>query len=114
MENQNAPSKKGNGLGIAGLIVGGIAFLLSLIPIIGAGFWWMGLLGLIFAVIAFFMAKSGNNPKKTLIMVAMVVSLLAVVISFWRASQLVSAINDGLKGGMEQLDGKLDSMKNAQ
>ncbi|MGL4599552.1 MAG: hypothetical protein ACRCYO_18655 [Bacteroidia bacterium] len=114
MEQQNAPSKKGNGLGIAGLVIGIVAFLLSLIPVLGAGFWWLGLLGLILSVIAFFMAKSGGNPKKTLILVAIVISVLAVAVSFWRVSQIVSAVEDGMKGGMEQLDKQLDSMKNAQ
>ena len=72
--------RQDNTLSIIALVIGGLGFLLSLIPCLGFLSIPFGIIGLILGLIAYFKAKD-NGDKKTLSIVAMVFSLLPILIS---------------------------------
>ena len=81
---EQTTSTKGKGLGTAGMVVGIVALVWACIPYLGAGALWIGVIGLVLSVIAFFMAKSGGNPKKGMIVTGIVLSFIATGLAgFW-------------------------------
>lgn len=72
--------RQDNTLSIIALVVGGLGFLLSIIPCLGFLSIPFGVIGLILGLIAYFKARD-NGDKKTLSIVAMVFSLLPILIS---------------------------------
>lgn len=108
MENSNAPSTKGKGLGMAGMIIGIVALVWACIPLLGGGAIWLALPGLILSVIAFFMAKSGGNPKKGGIITGIILNFVALCLAiFWIYSIMQAATEIG--GHMDELN---DALKN--
>lgn len=107
MEQSNAPSTKGKGLGMAAMIIGIVALVLSIIPLLGMIAVYLGGPGLLMAIIAFFMAKSGNNPKKGAIITAIILNLVAVSIAVWQIYSVAHALSDGA----HNLQNMLDTMK---
>lgn len=105
MEQSNTPSTKGKGLGMAGMIIGIVALVWAIIPVIGAAAWWLAVVGLILSVIAFFMAKSGGNPKKGGIVAGIILNVVALALAIYWITQLVAVVG----GGLQDL---ADSMKN--
>lgn len=101
---QTTISTKGKGLGVAGMVIGIVAFIWAVIPLLGAAAWWLALVGVILSVIAIFMARSGKNPKKGMMVTGMVLNVLALAASaYWIYSiaQAANAIMDGaLESGM--------------
>lgn len=107
MEQSNAPSTKGKGLGMAAMIIGIVALVLSIIPLLGMIAVYLGGPGLLMAIIAFFMAKSGNNPKKGAIITAIILNVVAVAIAVWQIYTVAhAAMNMG-----NDLQNMLDTMK---
>ena len=72
--------KQDNTLAIIAIVLGGLGFLLSLVPCVGFLGIPLGVLGLILGAIAYFKAKD-NGDKKTLPIVALVLSVLPILIS---------------------------------
>lgn len=72
--------RQDNTLSIVAIVLGGLGFLLSLIPCIGFFSIPLGVIGLILAVIAYFKAKD-NGDKKTLPIVALCISVLPLLVS---------------------------------
>ncbi|MFT6334372.1 MAG: hypothetical protein ACI86M_000748 [Saprospiraceae bacterium] len=72
--------RQDNTLSIVALVLGGLGFLLSLIPCIGFFSIPLGVIGLIIGAIAYFKAND-NGDKKTMSIVALVVSFLPLLIS---------------------------------
>ena len=72
--------KQDNTLAIIAIVLGGLGFLLSLVPCVGFLGVPLGILGLILGAIAFFKAKD-NGDKTTLAIVALVLSILPFLIS---------------------------------
>jgi len=72
--------KQDNTLSIIAIVLGGLGFLLSLIPCIGFLSIPLAVIGLILGILAYFKAKD-NGDKKTLPIVAMCISFLPIVIS---------------------------------
>ena len=94
---------KGKGLGLAGMIIGIVAFVWAVIPILGAGALWIAAIGLILSVIAIFMARSGKNPKKGVMITGAILSGLAVCASAYWIYAIASTISSGaeiLESGM--------------
>ncbi len=73
-------STAGQGFGVAALVVGIIALILSFIPCIGVIALLPAVVGIVFGVIAFMQANRGNGAKG-LIISALIVSSLALVAS---------------------------------
>lgn len=81
---EQTTSTKGKGLGTAGMIIGIVALVWACIPYLGAGALWIGVIGLVLSVIAFFMAKGGGNPKKGMIITGIILSFVATGLAgFW-------------------------------
>jgi hypothetical protein len=107
MEQSNAPSTKGKGLGMAGMIIGIVALIWSIVPLLGAGAIWLALPGTILSVIAFFMAKSGNNPSKGVIITGIILNIVALGLAiYWMMGIMAVAteLNDGFKGLSDSLN----------
>ena len=90
-------STKGKGLGIAGMVIGIVAFIWSVIPLLGAGAIWIAGIGLILSVIAIFMARSGKNPKKGIIITGFVLNLLALCAAGYWLYSIISMASSGVE-----------------
>ena len=110
MEENNATttSTKGKGLGMAGMIIGIVALVWSIIPLLGAGALWIAVIGLILSIIAFFMAKSGNNPNKGMIIAGVVMNVIALALAIFWAYKIASSMG-AVMDGVKDLE---ESMKN--
>lgn len=104
MEQQNAvASTKGKGLGLAGMIIGIVALIWAIIPLLGAASWWMALTGLILSLVAFFMAKNGNNPKKGMIITGIILNVIALGLAIFWIYQISAAATE-IMDGIQNLD----------
>ncbi len=110
MEENNATttSTKGKGLGTAGMIIGIVALVWAIIPVLGAGALWVAIIGLVLSIIAFFMAKGGNNPKKGMIIAGIVMNAIAVALAIFWIYKIASTVNE-FKDGMEDFAKSLDT-----
>lgn len=86
---ENSTSK---GLGIAGLIVGIIALVISFIPCFGIYAFWIGIIGLVLSGIAMFIAMS-NNAEKGLIIAALIISALATILAYSQYQSISNAFS---------------------
>ncbi|MFY9307676.1 MAG: hypothetical protein WAQ28_01380 [Bacteroidia bacterium] len=90
---ETTTSTSGKGLGIAALVVGIITVIWSLIPVLGAGAFWMSLMGLVLGIVALIMAIKGQNPKRGIIIAGFILCIVSTGVSaFW-----MSAINDAVE-----------------
>ncbi|NJO89199.1 MAG: hypothetical protein HC831_09775 [Chloroflexia bacterium] len=85
MEEQK--STAGKGLGIAGLIIGIIALLVSFIPFFGMLSIYIGGLALLLSIIGLILAVS-KKASKGLIIAALIISALATGIAAWQISKI--------------------------
>jgi hypothetical protein len=110
MEENNATttSVKGKGLGMAGMIIGIVALVWSIIPLLGAGAWWLALVGLILSIVAFFMAKNGGNPKRGAMLAGIIMNVVAIALAAFWIYKIASTMMD-MKDGMEDAFKNLDT-----
>ncbi len=111
MENTTPTAPKSGGwkvMGIISVVLGGLSIILSFIPCVGGLAIYSGILATILSIIALVMANSAKASKMMAI-VALVISVASIGVGYWRAKQLADAIG----GGLNQLQEKLDSAKNA-
>jgi len=80
-ENKNVNA--GQGLGIAGLVLGIIALIISFIPCLGMYALVPGIIAVILSAIAFSQASKAN-AKKGLITAALIVSIVGTAIAGWQ------------------------------
>lgn len=113
--NNTATSTKGKGLGVAGMVIGIVAVIWAIIPLLGAGAWWLAVVGLVLSVVGFVMAKNGNNPNKGMMMAGIILGIVATALSFYRVYQVTQAVK-ALEGiGQEfatEMKAAMDSAKN--
>ena len=76
--NTTATSSKGKGLGIAGMVIGIVALIWAMIPLLGAGAWWLAVVGLVLSIVGFVMAKNGNNPNKGMMMTGIILGVVSL------------------------------------
>lgn len=112
MEQTNTPSTKGKGLGVAGMVIGIVALVWAIIPVIGAAAWWLALVGLILSVVAFFMAKSGGNPNKGMIIVGLILNFVALALAFYWVYSIMQAAKE-LGTDMDELNKALQDMSDS-
>ncbi|WP_382304240.1 DUF4190 domain-containing protein [Herbiconiux sp. UC225_62] len=95
-----APTSGGNGLGIASIIVGGVAFIGAFIPFLNYAVWFVALVGLVLGIIA--LVRKGRSKGLAiggtiLSGVALILSIvLAVVYTFGFIGAVNEAIDEGL------------------
>jgi gas vesicle protein len=82
MEENKSPNA-GQGLGIAGLVLGIIALIISFIPCLGMWAIVPGIIAVILSGIGFSQASIAN-AKKGLIIAALVISLVGTAIAAWQ------------------------------
>ena len=82
------------GLGIAGLIVGIIALVVSFIPCFGIYAFLIGLLGLVLSGIAMYIAVK-NGAEKGLIIAALIISALGTIIAISQYLSIADASQTG-------------------
>lgn len=103
MDQTNAPSTKGKGLGVAGMVVSLVALVIAIIPGIGAGALWIAVVGLVLSVVAFFMARGAGNPKKGMMIAGIIMGVVALALAIYWITAITSALGD-LKDGLENMD----------
>lgn len=112
--NTTTPSSKGKGLGVAGMVIGIVAIIWAMIPLLGAGAWWLAVVGLVLSVVGFVMANGGGNPNKGMMMTGIILGVVATALSFYRVYQVTQAVK-ALEGiGQEfatEMKAALDSAK---
>ncbi|MBS1635508.1 MAG: hypothetical protein JST26_06255 [Bacteroidetes bacterium] len=116
MEQTTTTSTKGKGLGIAGMVIGIVALVWSIIPLIGAAAWWLALVGLILSLVAFFMAKNGGNPSKGMMITGIILNIVALGLAiFWiyKIASAASAMVGGLENLQDSLNVHMEELKNA-
>lgn len=113
--NNTATSTKGKGLGVAGMVIDIVAVIWAIIPLLGAGAWWLAVVGLVLSIVGFVMAKNGNNPNKGMMMAGIILGVVATALSFYRVYQVTQAVK-ALEGiGQEfatEMKAAMDSAKN--
>ncbi|MFC2104696.1 hypothetical protein ACFLS4_05010 [Bacteroidota bacterium] len=128
---ENKASNAGQGLGIAGLVLGIIALIISFIPCLGMYALIPGIVAVILSAVGFTQASKAN-AKKGLIIAALIVSLVGTAIAGWQfyffrnapskieefGKDLQKAIEDeideedleDLEEAMEELEGEIEEI----
>ena len=95
-------SKAGKGLGIAGLVLGILAAVVSFVPCLGMYAMFPGIVGLVLSVISIIQANKAGAAKGMAI-AGLVCSIVGISIAAWQYSKL-SAVGEELKETLENLD----------
>jgi len=107
-EVQNVPQEDSlvKALGIAGLVIGIIALIVSFIPCFGIFAFWIGILGGILSGIAIFLANQ-KKVSKGLAIAAAIVSGIAIIIAFTQY-QALSSVGEELQENAEKYQKQLE------
>ncbi len=117
MEQNNTTTpaaNNGKGLGIAGMILGILAIIVSFVPCFG---WWaivLAVVGVILSAISMAQAKKANAPKGMAI-AGLICSILAIIIGSIWIFVIAKAVTEGgamFKDAMEK-SGAMDSLTKA-
>lgn len=117
MEQNTTPqpaANNGKGLGIAGMILGILAIILSFIPCFGVWAIIFAVVGVILSAISLSQAKKAGTSKGMAI-AGLICSILAIIIGSIWIFVIAKAVNEGgglLKEAMEQ-SGAMDSLNKA-
>ncbi len=80
-------------LGIAGLVLGIIALIVSFIPCFGIYAFYIGILSIIISVIGIVFAVK-KKVGKGLLIAAIIISLVGSSIAYWQYTKIASIAND--------------------
>ncbi len=95
-------SKAGKGLGIAGLVLGILAAVVSFVPCLGMYAMFPGIIGLILSIISIVQANKAGAAKGMAI-AGLVCSIVGIAIAGWQYSKL-KAVGEEFKETIENLD----------
>lgn len=107
---ENIRSNAGQGLGVAGLVLGIIALVISFIPCLGMWALIPGIIAIVFSAIGYSQANKANASKGLLI-AALVISIIGTSIAGWQMYMLRNASTQIEKFGKElqkALDEEID------
>lgn len=90
---EKTTSKSGKGLGIAAFVVGIVTLLWSLIPVLGAGAFWISIIGLALGTAALILSIRGKNPKKGLIIAGFALCVVSTGVSAYWMSAINAAVD---------------------
>lgn len=94
---QQPPAPRGNGVGVAALVVGIVAIVVALIPLLGMVSFFLGPIAVILGVIGLFL----KNRKKGMAITGIILGVLSVIIAaIWTAA---------LGAGVEAMDKSLNA-----
>jgi uncharacterized membrane protein YccC len=100
--NKTTNSKAGKGLGIAGLVLGILAAVVSFVPCLGMYAMFPGIIGLVLSIISIVQANKASASKGMAI-AGLVCSLVGCAIAGWQYSKISAGLEE-LKDGLEHLD----------
>jgi ABC-type uncharacterized transport system permease subunit len=112
----NPAPTKGKGLGVAGMVIGIVALVWSIIPLVGAAAWWLALVGLVLSAVAFFMAKGGQNPNRGMMITGIILNIVALGLAiFWiyKIATVASAMVGGFEHLQDSMNVHMDALKQA-
>lgn len=101
-ETTTTNSKAGKGLGVAGLVLGILAAVISFVPCLGMYAMVPGVIGLILSVISIIQANKAGAAKGMAI-AGLICSLVGIAIAGWQYTKLKS-VGEELKETIENLD----------
>lgn len=122
-QNTTTPQPAGNngkGLGIAGMILGILAIILSFIPCFGVWAIVLAVVGVILSAVSLSQAKKANAPKGMAI-AGLICSILAIIIGSIWLFVIAKAVNEGgemfkevmeKSGAMDSLNKAMEQLKN--
>lgn len=105
--DEQPKSTAGQGLGIAGFVLGLIALIISFIPCLGMYALLPGIIAIVLSAIALSQA-SKTNAAKGLIIAALVVSIIGTSIAAWQFFALRTASKNIEKYGVEFKEAFMD------
>ena len=110
MEENNATttSTKGKGLGTAGMVIGIVALVWAIIPLVGAAAWWLALVGLILSLVAFFMFIGGGNTKRGGMLAGIILNAVALALAAFWIYKITSTVM-GAAGDLEEAFKNIDT-----
>ena len=94
--------KAGKGLGIAGLVLGILAAIISFVPCLGMYAVFPGIIGLILSIISIIQANKAGAAKGMAI-AGLICSIVGSSLAIWQYTKLKSGL-DELKENMENID----------
>jgi len=94
MEQNTQTSTKGKGLGVAGMVIGIVAAVWAIIPLLGAAAWWLALVGLVLSLVAFFMAKGAGNTKRGGMIAGIILNAVALALAIFWIYKIASAATE--------------------
>lgn len=97
MEHEQSKQPR-SGLAIAGLVLGIIALLTSLLPIINNMSFFVALVGAVLAIIGLVVCMRGKRAGKGLAIAAVVVNVISIVAVIASQSMYSAAIDDAMNG----------------
>jgi len=97
---ENKTSNAGQGLGIAGLVLGIIALIISFIPCLGVWAIIPGIVAIVLSAIGFSQANKANAAKG-LVIAALIISIIGTAIAAWQIYMFKSAPSKIEKIGKE-------------
>ncbi|MFF1573196.1 DUF4190 domain-containing protein [Leifsonia sp. NPDC058292] len=92
-----APAQSSNGLGIAALVIGILAFIGAFIPFLNYGAWFLGLIGLVLGIIGLVQKNKKKSVALTGTIISGVAIILSIVLAIAYTAAFASAVNDEIK-----------------
>lgn len=112
-QNNTTPSTAGKGLGVAGLVLGILAAIISFIPCLGVYALLPGIVGIVLSAISMMQANKAGAGKG-LAIAGLICSIVGCAIAGWQYYEL-KTLGDQVKDGLEQIEqsGAMDSLAKA-
>ena len=116
MNEQIEKTKAGQGLGIAGFILGIVALIVSFIPCFGMYAIFPGAIGIILSAIALSQANKGNGAKG-LIIAGLIVSIIGTAVASWqyyvitKTTKELTNWTEDLQDAIDEFDEGMDELE---
>lgn len=91
------PAKTGNGLGLAALIVGGVAFIGAFIPFVNFATGLLAFVGLVLGIIALFLKNKSKGLAIAGTAVSLVAMILSIVLAITYTAGFAGVVSEGIK-----------------
>jgi len=99
--NTEKTSSAAKVLGIISIIIGIISFAIAFIPLVGMLATITGAVGLILAVIAYFLATKEQN--KGLILAAFIISVFSIIFAYWQYKDIEQSAKKIIENNMDEI-----------
>jgi len=116
--NTEKTSSSAKVLGIISIIIALLSFAIAFIPFVGMAATITGAIGIILAVIAYFLATKEQN--KGLILAAFIISVFSVIFAYWQFNEIKQKAKNTIENytheieqleSLDSLDSNVDDME---